>query len=633
MGPDKHPKMAETDNSESRRSIINWAEYFYLFNLLLCLLISLRYLKSIDIPDGFFIHAFTVTAFIGHFSSVALLPFLLAIICALFLPKRMVVTSVCVTLYSFLVLYIAIDTMVFPLYKFHINGMVINLLFGGAAGDIFEFSFKDWFIAGSVAVCVIFVELVVSAFIWKFAVRRQKGLHGLIAVVLLVIFVAENFVFSLAEFSRFTPITIQRQYLPYYRPLTMKKFIGRHMNIFSLLGVSDRAGSDDSEVGIGATHGFINYPISEPVCKPQNKKLNVVMIVVDAWRADALTAEITPNINSFAETSWNFRDHYSGGNSTRSGIMSIFYGIPATHTFWMNLLLEQKGPVLIHQMLKQGYEIEAFASASLKSPEFNRTAFAEAKGIRLSSPGKTSSERDLFITREFMDFLKVRRTGDRPFFAFLFYDSPHAADFPPDYQAPFTPSFKISRSTLSNDSDPTPYFNKYKNALHFVDHEVGKVLEALEESGLADNSIIVITSDHGEEFNDNRKNFWGHGGNFTAAQTHVPLIVHWPGKGKRILNHQTSHHDIVPTLMKDAFGCNSEFAGYSTGSHLLDETKRPYLIIGGYYDYAILEPDQIDVITDGVLQVKDYRWLDIPGSAPNGNILSDSTNTMRMFLK
>ena len=104
---------------------------------------------------------------------------MLAIICALLLPKRVVVTSICVALYSFMVLYIAIDTMVFPLYKFHINGMVINLLLGGAAGDIFQFSFKDWFVAGSVAVCVISVELAVSAFIWKSAVRRGKGFHGL----------------------------------------------------------------------------------------------------------------------------------------------------------------------------------------------------------------------------------------------------------------------------------------------------------------------------------------------------------------------------------------------------------------------------------------------------------------------
>ena len=64
-----------------------------------------------------------------------------------------------------------------------------------------------------------------------------------------MIFFAENFVFSLAEFSRFTPITIQRQYLPFYRPLTMKKFIGSHMDLFSLFGVSGKVGSDEPKLG------------------------------------------------------------------------------------------------------------------------------------------------------------------------------------------------------------------------------------------------------------------------------------------------------------------------------------------------------------------------------------------------
>lgn len=626
--------MVETEHYKSRRYIIRWAGYFYLFNLLLCLLISLRYLNSIDIPDGFFIHVFTVIAFIGHFSSIAFVPFILTIICALLLPKRAFVTAVCVTLYSFLVLFIALDTMVFPLYRFHINGMVIHLLLGGAAGDIFQFSFKDWFVAGFITLCVISVEFAASAFIRKFAARREKRYFGIaIAVVLLLIFFAQNFVYSLAEFRHFTPITIQKAYLPLYRPLTMKKFISKNMYLLGWFGLSDKVGSDESEAGIGAG-GYIRYPLSEPVCKPQSKRLNIIMIVVDSWRADAFTRDITPNINSFAEKAWNFGNHHSGGNATRSGIMSIFYGIPAIHNFWMNLLHERKGPVFVHQMLKQGYEVEVCASASIKSPEFNLTVFSEVKDIRLTTPGNSKSERDLFITQEFMDFLKVRRTEDRPFFAFLFYDAPHGYNFPPDYKAPFTPyPDGISRSTLTNDSDPEPYFNRYKNSVHFVDHEIGKVLKALEKSGLADNSVIIITSDHGEEFNDNKKNFWGHGSNFTSAQIHVPLVIHWPGRGKRTFVHETNHYDIVPTLMKDALGCDSAFSGYSTGTHLLDEKKRPYLIIGGYYDYAIKEPAQIDIVTDGMLQVKDYRWEDVPGSAPDRAILSDSTNKLRMFLK
>jgi len=44
---------------------------------------------------------------------------------------------------------------------------------------------------------------------------------------------------------------------------------------------------------------------------------------------------------------------------------------------------------------------------------------------------------------------------------------------------------------------PAPYFNRYKNSVHFVDQENRQGAESLEEEGLADNSIIIITSDHG----------------------------------------------------------------------------------------------------------------------------------------
>ena len=144
------------------------------------------------------------------------------------------------------------------------------------------------------------------------------------------------------------------------------------------------------------------------------------MIVVDAWRADAFTSEITPNINSFAEKSWNFRDHYSGGNATRSGIMSIFYGIPAIHNFWMNLLLEQKGPVLVHQMLKQGYKVEVCASASLKSPEFNQNRILGSKRHPPYNPWQNYERKGPFHHPGIHGFSESPRDRKRAFFCFSF---------------------------------------------------------------------------------------------------------------------------------------------------------------------------------------------------------------------
>ncbi|MBK9224510.1 MAG: sulfatase-like hydrolase/transferase [Flavobacterium sp.] len=78
---------------------------------------------------------------------------------------------------------------------------------------------------------------------------------------------------------------------------------------------------------------------------------------------------------------------------------------------------------------------------------------------------------------------------------------------------------------LNDDYNPKQLINRYKNSLHFVDSLVGKVLLNLEKRGSLKNTIVVITSDHGQEFNDNKKGYWQHGGNFSDYQIGVPLLV------------------------------------------------------------------------------------------------------------
>jgi hypothetical protein len=50
-------------------------------------------------------------------------------------------------------------------------------------------------------------------------------------------------------------------------------------------------------------------------------------------------------------------------------------------------------------------------------------------------------------------------------------------------------------------------------------------LDLLDKYDIDDNTIVIITADHGQEFNENKLNFWGHNGNFTKYQTQVPLII------------------------------------------------------------------------------------------------------------
>ncbi|XCI75735.1 MAG: sulfatase-like hydrolase/transferase [Flavobacteriales bacterium] len=68
------------------------------------------------------------------------------------------------------------------------------------------------------------------------------------------------------------------------------------------------------------------------------------------------------------------------------------------------------------------------------------------------------------------------------------------------------------------------YRTTTKNAIHFIDGLIGKILEDMKDKGLLERIVILITGDHSEEFNDNNKNYWYHVGNYTKYQIQTPMI-------------------------------------------------------------------------------------------------------------
>ncbi|NMV12173.1 sulfatase-like hydrolase/transferase, partial [Vibrio parahaemolyticus] len=116
------------------------------------------------------------------------------------------------------------------------------------------------------------------------------------------------------------------------------------------------------------------------------------------------------------------------------------------------------------------------------------------------------------ITNDFLQF--VQQPNSQPYFGFLFYDSAHGTEFPEPEGAQFTPYWeRVDHILLNNDFDAELYHNRYKNSLYYIDGLIDKVLKNIDLS----NTIVVLTSDHGEEFNDNGMNYWGHSGNYSQA--------------------------------------------------------------------------------------------------------------------
>lgn len=506
-------------------------------------------------------------------------------------------------LFDFLVIvYLAADTFVYPMYRTHLNLAMLQMTFLGG-GRIVSFSLP-------MIVEIIGYLVVISTVIALFfkAARRVSGVKivGIISLVCLLGFIWANVYYAWGFVHFDTRVTTVPEKIPLARPLRMN-------NVFIKLGLVNRDAINASSQKIQADGSSdMKYPL-EPLTCHGGKRYNILFLFVDTLRYDMLTANVMPNTYAFSKKNITFTNHYSNGNNTRHGIFSLFTGLPGS--YWKKALTGSTPGILITALQDAHYNIGIFAGAPLDMPEFHKTIFSSIKGLRIDPRGDNSVESDKFAVEDFEKWQQSIKNGE-PFFGFIFLDSVHAYDFPrePKYEV-FKPYWKnVNHLELSNSFDPAPYLARYKNAVRYADDQIENVLKFLEEKKLMDNTIVVISSDHGDEFNDNKLNDWSHGGNFTDPQVKVPLVIHWPGKEAGEVNYLTSHLDLVPTILPEVLGCTNPTKDYSVGQSIWEpENRRDWVYVSGYSLDGFVEPDRIVLINRaGMLENLDKTFRPAP---------------------
>lgn len=496
-----------------------------------------------------------------------------------------------------------------------------------AFSQVITFSFLEniWLIG--IGFGLLGIEILLAHMVWRFVKRyRQNQLlyymlsifSGFIVISYSVNFLAKDNKPS-AFFSENNRYFIGRMthFIPYYN------------EIFSLLVPLNRH-MQAIETAKGILLHFklhkSDYPLTYPKhalqCQKTPKPLNIVVIAIDTWRYDTMNPTITPNIAEFAKNTLRFENHWSGGNCTKAGLFSLFYSLPAN--YWDSVYAQKKGPAFLQALINADYQMGIFASAQLNFPAFDKTIFRDIKSLKIFTKGTTTIERDQQVTKDFRQFIAAR-DKQRPFFSFLFYDAAHNyCESSPPKKQPFQPAvFVCNRFSLTKNSDPTTYMNRYRNAVHFIDNEVKKALMVLKQEHLLDNTIVIVTADHGEEINDKHSGYWQHASAYTAYQLHTPFLIYWPGKKAATYHHFTTHYDVVPTLMTSAINCKNPLADYTIGHSLFAQIKEPMLISGGYADYAIISKDQtLRIYEDGDYSLDDASGQPLQTLPKNINSLS-----------
>ena len=605
-GDDVAARAPRRSATTERRFWLRATAWFAALNGALWIALGIRYLHWATLTEPrTWIYA--ALALVGHFGSFAAVLWIAAFAPLVFLlPRARLVVPVVGLAASAAGALLLLDLRVYDQYRFHLSRFAWELL-RGAGSDIFSFSWFTWMLAALVVLAIGVLQMGFLALGIALArrSRRRRFALGLAAGWLLALG-GSHLMHLWYEANYDAEIPGLTRHLPLYYPATGRR------DLLKLGWVDVDASRERAQLALPPEGSELRYPASLLACENHEPAKNVLFLVIDSWRFDTLAPDVTPNVARLAgrPAGFTFTDHYSGGSSTRDGIFALFYGLPSS--YWDALAAARRPPVLMDRMRAGGYALGIFGSATLISPAFDQTVFARIPNLRTHTEAPGRWQADVRIVEEWLEFVE-RRDPERPFFGFLFFDAAHAYQFPPDYPRPFQPMLKrLDHLAYASDMDPLPYFNRFKTSIHFVDSLVGRVLNQLEAEGLLDSTVIVVTSDHGEEFDESAGHYWGHGSNFTRWQTQVPLVVHWPGRSGRTVSHRTSHYDVAPTLVADIFGCAAPASDYATGRHLLDDSPREWIVVGSYVHWGLVQRHRI-VSTD---PVGGYSILD-----PDGRVL------------
>ncbi len=524
---------------------------------------------------------FFAVNYLGHFFLISLIATLLNAL-LLSIPGirryRLTVSTVIIAIAFCLALAVSV---VYSVWRMGINNNLLQFAFAPDAGQVIEVS--KGFIASLIAMLAIVLGIAFGAAKLSHYVSKKEShtvMKTCLIAGLLFFFAAQTWTFVDLRSGKANNLVLTQK-LPQYHALSLASTINRWLP-------QTRAESLSNTV-----HALLQseHPITMPPLVGHIPKHlpNILLIVVDTLRADMLSPKIMPHAFAFSHHADRFLKHFSGGNCTQPGVFSLFYSIPST--YWDSAIQTPKAPPLIARLQKLHYQIDLLSSAPLVVPNFQKTLFSTVKAPK-PTPGEDAIARDEFVTQKTISILK-RKDKQQKHFTFVFLDSVHSYNSLSQLSTPFGPQDALNYLTLTDHTNRAPIVNRYKNAVHFDDSLIGKMIQTLKNTGELKNTIVIITADHGQSFNDLKQNYWEHASNFARYELQVPLLIHWPKETPRIINYRTSHFDLAPTLWEKALGISDDPHPWSVGHNLYDHRSPRWIVTQNYTDTGVVSPKKI----------------------------------------
>lgn len=347
---------------------------------------------------------------------------------------------------------------------------------------------------------------------------------------------------------------------------------------------------------------------------------NVLVLQLDTMRADRLGAQgwdsaHTPNLDALAARGVRFDQAMSAASWTLPSHASMFTSTyPSQHGVWKKQRLPAQTVTVAEVLRAGGYRTAAFAEGG-----FVRASHGFARGFDRFLSDPRPFEQTFELAEEW-----IRRPGP-PFFAFVQTYKVHAPYRPApafvegrvrstgDAQ-PFAALIAAARTSDAEDV-PSPEVIQHVSDLYDaeiteLDAYLGEYLERLEVDGLLENTLLIVTSDHGEEFFEHGS--VSHGASLYQEQLHVPLILFQPGRfeGGLVVEHSVHGVDLAPTIAAAAdLPAPPSWVGLPWGPDPVDEDLRPLFF--PMRTHWTIDPARQGELADA-LRIGSLKYVDYP---------------------
>ena len=369
---------------------------------------------------------------------------------------------------------------------------------------------------------------------------------------------------------------------------------------------------------------------------------NVILIIVDTLRADRLSCygyetRTSPNIDRLAADGYLFQNALAQASWTKSSIATVVTSLyPSSHgAIGKPDQLPDQVVTLAEVMKEAGYYTAGLVDNVNIAPVFNfdqgfdeyhylapdHFFYAPESATQLMVYNQLRLIRERFLSKKtwvqfyYQDAVEVTDQAiawfegntDKKFFLLLHYMDPHDPFFPHPYTGE-------GYARVSMPSPPPDMAGKlstvYDGEITYFDKELGRLLDWLEQNGLYDNTVVLLTADHGEEFFEHEG--WWHGTTLYEEQIHIPLILKPEGglDSALVITSLARSLDIPPTLLTLA---GVDVPAVMQGQTLIDSTGAAAAVIPFVYSEEDFEGNVLKSVRD-----LKYKLVEANSNNPRG---------------